>query len=64
MQLMLDMERLIGDENLKAMCLRKWKDLPAKILYQAKLESTHNSRLRSTINDYDIDEQGIATYTC
>lgn len=57
-QLMLDMERLVGDENLKTTCLRVWKDLPLKILRQAKLESAHNSRLCSTIRENEIYEEG------
>ena len=52
------MERLVGDENLRATSLRVWKDLPVKILRQAKLESAHVSRLNSAIRDHDLNENG------
>lgn len=52
------MERVVGDTQLRTTCSHLWKDLPLKILRQAKRESPNNSRLRSIMQDHDIDEKG------
>ena len=53
------MERLVEDDKLKLTSAETWKNLAPKILSQAKIESTHNSRLRSALEKKPPESEGI-----
>ena len=53
------MERLVEDDKLKLTSAETWKNLTPKILSQAKIESIHNSRLRSALEEKSPESEGV-----
>ena len=55
MQLVADMGRLVDDDKLK---LSSVQDLAPQIIAQARIDSAHNSRLRSALQNKDTTDTG------
>ena len=64
MQLIAEMERLVEDEKLRVTSVETWKNMAPKILSQAKIEATHNSRLRLALEEKPHGIVNTTMYTC
>ena len=58
---MLEMSRIVGDENWAQKGQMTWNETSKKILQQASVEVTHNKRLRDKLQE--IGEEGKLDFT-
>ena len=61
LQLMAEMQRLVNDAELRVSSIQSWKTITPKVLSQARIEAVHNSRLRISIAQTSLDDEGVHT---
>ena len=63
MQLMTEMQRLVGDSDLRDASVSSWKSLLPSVLQQLELEATHNKCLHQAIGKNNLtDVQDTGTF--